>query len=117
MPRLKRMLTEPEFQQKAEGALQSLYSRLAGAADDYDFDVDMNGGALSVEFEDPRERFVVSPNSPVRQIWVSAHVQSFKFDWSEERAAFVLPATGESLADLMAAAIRKRIPGFTLDPD
>jgi CyaY protein len=109
------MLSETEFQQKADAALESLYARLADAADNFDFDVEMNAGALSVEFEDPRERFVVSPNSPVRQIWVSAHVQSFKFDWSEERAAFVLASTGESLEVLMAAAVRKRIPEFTFD--
>jgi len=108
------MLTEQEFQQKADAALESLYNRLA-AAGDFDFDVDMNAGALTVEFEDPRERFVVSPNSPVRQIWVSAHVQSFKFDWSEARAAFVLPSTGQPLEELMADAIRKRIPDFILD--
>ncbi len=109
------MLTEQEFQQKADAALESLYNRLASAAGDFDFDVDMNAGALTIEFEEPRERFVVSPNSPVRQIWVSAHVQSFKFDWSDARAAFILPASGQSLEDLMADAIRKRIPDFTLE--
>jgi CyaY protein len=109
------MLTEQEFQQKADAALESLYNRLATAAGDFDFDVDMNAGALSVEFEEPRERFVVSPNSPVRQIWVSAHVQSFKFDWSDPCAAFVLPSTGQTLEELMASAIQKRIPDFTLE--
>lgn len=109
------MLTEQEFQQKADHALESLYNRLAGASGEFDFDVDMNAGALSVEFEEPRERFVVSPNSPVRQIWVSAHVQSFKFDWSAERSAFVLPSTGQTLEELMADAIRKRIPEFSLE--
>jgi CyaY protein len=73
----------------------------------------MNAGALVIEFEDPRERFVVSPNSPVRQIWVSAHVQSFKLDWDETRGAFVHAAVGESLDELIASAIRKREPGFS----
>ncbi len=107
-------MEEADFQTKSGDALQNLYSALASAADDYDFDVDMNAGALTVEFEEPRERFVVSPNSPVRQIWVSAHVQSFKLDWNDSRRAFVLGATGQSLEELMADAIRKRIPEFTL---
>lgn len=107
-------MEEAEFQSKAGDALQNLYNALATAADDYDFDVDMNAGALTVEFEEPRERFVVSPNSPVRQIWVSAHVQSFKLDWNGARQAFVLAATSQSLEELMADAIRKRIPEFTL---
>jgi hypothetical protein len=42
----------------------------------------------------------------VRQIWVSAHVQSFKLDWDAGRAAFVLAGTGESLEELIAGAIR-----------
>jgi hypothetical protein len=56
----------------------------------------------------------VSPNSPVSQIWVSAHVQSFKLDWNAERAAFVLAATGESLEELIAGAIALRLPDFHL---
>jgi iron donor protein CyaY len=107
-------MEEPEFRQRADEALQSLYSRLAEAADHFDFDVEMNAGALRVDFEDPPDRFVVSPNAPVRQIWVSAHVQSFKLDWNAARGAFVLPASGESLEDLMAGAIRKHIPDFVL---
>ena len=105
------MLTDQEFQQHCDAALSDLYSKLAAASDKFDFDVDMNNGALTVEFEDPRERFVVSPNSPVKQIWVSAHVQSFKFDWNG--TAFVLPSA-QSLEQLMADAIRQRIPDFEL---
>lgn len=109
------MLTEQEFQLNADAALGALYSRLAEASGDFDFDVDMNGGALSVEFEEPRERFVVSPNSPVRQIWVSAHVQSFKFDWQPERSVFALSSSGQTLDELMSEAIRKRIPEFRME--
>ncbi len=65
----------------------------------------MNHGALSIEFEDPPGKFVVSPNAPVRQIWVSAQSKSFKLAWDPDREAFVLPATGESLDDLIAARV------------
>ncbi len=105
---------DQEFQHRAEAALTALYDQLGQASDEFDFDVEMNSGALTVEFDEPRERFVVSPNSPVRQIWVSAHVHSFKLDWDAPRAAFVLPATGQSLDDLIAGEIRQRLPGFHL---
>lgn len=108
------MLTDQEFQQRVDQTLETVFAKLAGASDDYDFDVDMNNGALTVEFEEPRERFVVSPNSPVKQIWVSAHVQSYKFDWKPEAGAFVLLDSGQTLEDLMVSAIQKRIPGFHL---
>lgn len=105
------MLTEQEFAQAAGDAIESLYRKLAAASDEYEFDVDMNAGALTIEFEEPRERFVVSPNSPVRQIWVSAHVKSYKLDWNG--SAFALE-DGRTLEQLIADAIRVRIPEFTL---
>lgn len=105
------MLTEQEFSQASGDAIESLYRKLAAASDEYEFDVDMNAGALSIEFEDPPERFVVSPNSPVRQIWVSAHVKSYKLGWNG--AAFVLD-DGRTLEQLIVDAIRVRIPEFTL---
>jgi len=108
------MLGDQEFQDKAEEAVKALYKTLARASEEYDFDVDIGFGALTVEFEEPRERFVVSPNAPVRQIWVSANVQSFKLDWDEGRGAFVLVGTGESLQELIARAIRQRLPEFQL---
>jgi len=108
------MLGDQEFQKRAEESISALYEKLGRAADDFDFDVEMNSGALTVELEEPRERFVVSPNAPVRQIWVSAHVQSFKLDWDAGRGAFVLAGTGESLEELIAGAIRQRLPEFHL---
>lgn len=102
-------MDDQEFSQKADQALGALYNKLAVAAGEREFDVDMNAGALSVEFEDTGERFVVSPNSPVRQVWVSAHATSFKLDWNPARQAFVLPSTGESLEQLMEAAIARRL--------
>lgn len=105
------MLTEPEFSRLAGDAIETLYRKLAERSDEYEFDVDLNGGALTIEFEEPRERFVVSPNAPVRQIWVSAHVKSYKLNWNG--SAFVLE-DGRTLEQLMTDAIRVRIPDFSL---
>ncbi|MEO8100344.1 MAG: iron donor protein CyaY [Acidobacteriota bacterium] len=102
-------MDDQEFQTRADTSLQDLYNRLARAAEDFDFEVDFNSGALAVEFEDPPAKFVVSPNSPVKQIWVSAHSKSFKLDWDAARATFVLPATAQSLAEMMADAVTKQI--------
>jgi hypothetical protein len=41
----------------------------------------------------------VSPNAPVRQIWVSAMSRSFKLAWDAERGAFALD--GEALPQLL----------------
>src|ERR1700691_2469880 len=98
------MVDEKEFRAHSEAALISLQRALERASDHHDFEVDSNAGALSIEFEDPPAKFVVSPNAPVRQIWVSARVQSFKLDWNEASTAFML-SDGRTLDQLIADVV------------
>src|ERR1017187_7931301 len=103
------MLDEAQFRNQSDEALTSLQRALEHASESHDFETDRNQGALSIEFEDPPARFVVSPNSPVRQIWVSAHSRSFKLDWDDARSAFVLRDTSQSLDELIASAIGQQL--------
>jgi iron donor protein CyaY len=102
-------MDDQEFKTRADRALDDLYRRLSASADEHDFEVDFNAGALAVEFESPPAKFVVSPNSPVRQIWVSAHSRSFKLDWDPARDTFVLPGSSQTLAELMGEAVGKQL--------
>ena len=102
-------MDEATFTKRAEEALNDLANRLEPAAEEYDFEVDFNAGVLAIEFEDPPAKFVVSPNSPVSQIWVSAHLKSFKLGWDDKRGMFVFAETGQSLVDLMGQAVGKQI--------
>jgi len=94
-------MDEQTFQREADKALSGLNQALIEAAEEFDLDCDFSAGALTISFDSPPARFVVSPNSPVRQIWVSANVKSYKFDWK----AFILPATSQTLNELVAEAI------------
>lgn len=95
-------ISETDFQQKAEQAILDLEQAYASLADDRDIDVEVQGGVLSVTFEEGEPgRFIVSPNSSVRQLWVSARVSSYKFDWSDEADGFVLAGTGEPLKQVL----------------
>lgn len=99
------MLDEQDFRRKADDTLEELNEVLLEVSDEHGFEVDFNAGAMTLEFEDPPAKFVVSPNTPPRQIWVSAHSKSFKLDWSDDAGTFVLPATGQSLKAVIAEAI------------
>jgi CyaY protein len=90
-----------EFRDRADDALQHLHRRLMIAVDRYGFEADFNAGALAIEFDEPPAKFVVSPNSPVSQIWVSALSKSFKLEWDPARDAFALPG-GPTLTELVA---------------
>ncbi|MEO7142837.1 MAG: iron donor protein CyaY [Bryobacteraceae bacterium] len=103
------MMDEQEFRNRADDALTGLYRKLAVASEEHDFEADFNSGALAIEFEEPPGKFVVSPNTPVRQIWVSAHSRSFKLDWSDARTAFVLAESGQTLNELIASAIGQQL--------
>ncbi len=102
------MLDEQQFKTRADQALHDLHHRLMHAGDDHGFESDTNSGALTIEFDDGT-RFVVSPNAPVRQIWVSALMRSFKLDWDDARGAFVYTETGASLQDLTAMVISQQL--------
>jgi CyaY protein len=93
------------FKRRADEALEDLSQSLIVAGENYGFDVDFQNGALTVEFEQPPARFVVSPNAPVFQIWVSALSKSFKLDWDDEEQTFIFPDTGESLHLLLSKVI------------
>src|SRR5216117_826889 len=103
------MMDEQDFKKRADDALTALHRALIGAADDFGFDVDFNSRALGVEFEDPPAKFVISPNTPVRQIWVSAHAKSYKLDWDIVENAFVRSESGDNLKDLVEKAISKQL--------
>ena len=93
-------LSEQEFRLQADRALEKLQRTLLSMADDEDFEVELQNGVLQVVFEDPSPaKFVVSPNAPVRQIWVSAMSRSYKLAWSPDASTFALD--GESLDALM----------------
>ena len=107
------MLDELQFRDRADEAIRSLQRALEQASDHHNFEVDNNQGALAIEFDDPPAKFIVSPNSPVRQIWVSARVQSFKLDWDEPSLSFVLPASdragSRTLQQLIAAVVSEQL--------
>jgi len=98
-------LTEQEFRVKSDEALESARRALVPLADSAGFEVDLQNGVLQVVFEEPKEtKFVVSPNAPVRQIWVSAMARSYKLSWATDRNAFALD--NETLPQLLERLAR-----------
>lgn len=106
-------MDENEFRRHAEAALDTLKQHLIEReeADDAGFEVEEQNGVLNVLFEEPPGKFVITPNTPIRQIWISALSTSFKLDWDQEETAFVLPRTGEALTPLVDRLIGEHLAG------
>ena len=103
-------MDEREFQRRCDTAFESLRRRLQEVGDEHGFEVEGGSGKLEVMFEDEDStRFVISPNTPVRQIWISALTTSFKLAWSDTAGTFVLDKTGETLAQLMGRLLSEQL--------
>jgi iron donor protein CyaY len=103
-------MDEHEFHARSDAALEALEQRLIALADEHGFDVEGGAQKLEVLFEEPEEtRFVISPNSPVRQIWISALSTSFKLGWSDDADAFVLEKTNETLDQVMSRLLSEQL--------
>jgi len=87
----------------AEAALDDLKKHLYAREEENEdaFEVEEQNGVLNVVFDEPAGKFVITPNAPVRQIWISALSTSFKLDWEPMTKAFILPRTGERLKPLV----------------
>jgi iron donor protein CyaY len=98
-------LSEQEFRVRSDEALERARRALLPLADEEGFEVELQNGVLNVVFEEPADaRFVVSPNAPVRQIWVSAMAKSYKLSWTEDASTFAL--NGETLPQLLERLTR-----------
>ena len=99
-------LSEQEFRVRSDEALEGARQALLPLADEQEFEVEFQNGVLNLVFEEPRDaKFVVSPNAPVRQIWVSAMARSYKLAWDADRGLFAL--NGEALTDLLTRLARE----------
>jgi iron donor protein CyaY len=103
-------MTDQEFRNRADSALETLRKRLQQLGDEYNFEVEGESGRLDLCFEEPEEtRFVISPNAPVRQIWISALTTSFKLGWSDAAQTFALVNSGETLAQVMSRILSQQL--------
>jgi iron donor protein CyaY len=103
-------LDEHDFQKKSGAAFEELKRRMLEAGDEHGFDVEGESGKLEVIFEEPAPaKFVISPNTPVREIWISALSTSFKLGWSEAKNGFVLEKTGEDIFEVMSRVISQQL--------
>ena len=111
------MIDEATFRRESDNALETLKQSLIAAEDnDGTFEFEDNNGVMNIIFENGSSKFVITPNTPIRQVWISALATSFKLEWSTAAGAFVLSKTGEALIPLTERLLREHLgdPSITL---
>jgi CyaY protein len=112
------MLDEPTFRRESDSSLESLKQSLIRAEEAVGgFETEEKNGVLNILFDDGSAKFVFTPNTPVRQVWISAQSTSFKLEWNDAAHAFTLPRTGEDLRSLTERLLREQLadPSLALD--
>ena len=103
-------LSEQEFRVKSDAALDAARHALLPLADQEGFEIELQNGVLNLVFEEPGDmKFVVSPNAPVRQMWVSAMARSYKLSWAPDKNTFALG--DETLTQLLERLARTFLEG------
>ncbi len=103
-------MDESTFRRVSDRALAALEQSFIRAEETIGgFESEVKNGVLNVLFDDGSAKFVFTPNTPVRQVWISAQSTSFKLEWNEGKEAFTLPKTGEDLRTLTERLLREQL--------
>ena len=108
-------MDEATFRRESDRALETLKQALIRAEEEGGFEAEEHNGVLNILFEDRPGKFVITPNTPIRQLWISAQSTSFKLDWSVEQHVFLLPKTGETLLRLIERLLREHLGNASIE--
>ncbi len=97
------------FSKNYDATIRDLESKLGDLIDDgADFDLDRRGDVLTIEFEDG-EKIVITPQSPMEQLWVSANYAGHRFKWSDAVAHWTNEKGGESIQSFLSNALSTKL--------
>ena len=109
------MIDEATFRRESDRALESLKQSVITAGDESGiFEYEDNNGVMNILFENESPKFVVTPNTPIRQVWISAQSTSYKLEYDETTTSFILPKTGEALKSLTQRLLREHLQDPTI---
>ena len=102
------MLDETTFRRHCDGAMEALKKRLIEREEEGGFEVEEQNGVLNIQFDDPPGKFVITPNTPPRQVWISPFHQ-LQTGLVGDCENFVLPKTGETLPEVIDRVIQEHL--------
>jgi iron donor protein CyaY len=101
------LLDEQVFRQTVTAVLKDLFRQL-DAVDSDDLDTRVSDGVLQVDFEGGGV-FVLSPQVPVRELWLSAMSRAWHFKFDPESGVWTERDTAEPLETVLTALFTKRL--------
>jgi CyaY protein len=97
------------FSHNYDATIRDLEQKLAAMIDaGSEFDFSRSGDVLTIEFEDG-EKIVITPQSPLEQLWISANYAGYRFNWSEEQSEWVQEKSGEPFEGFISSTVSKKL--------
>ena len=98
-----------EFSQHYDQTIRALEAKLSDLIDSgSDMDYDRAGDVLTIEFSDG-ERYVVTPNAPVQQLWLSANYSGQRYNWSDESEQWLNDKSATPFTDQLAELLSAKL--------
>jgi CyaY protein len=95
------------FSERYDTTIRDLESRLSVLIDNgAEFDLDRSGDVLTIEFDDG-EKFVITPQAPMEQLWVSANYAGHRFDWDGD--AWIHEKNGKELSTVLSRSMSEKL--------
>src|SRR3954466_65951 len=95
------------FSQRYDTTIDSLESKLSDLIDEgAEFDLERKGDVLNIEFEDG-EKIVITPQSPLEQLWISANYAGHRFNWQD--GEWTNEKGGSNLIAFLSEAISSKL--------
>ena len=96
-----------EFSKNYDATIRALDARLSDLIDSgLAFDLERKGDVLNVEFEDG-EKIVITPQSPLEQLWISANYAGHRFNWNGTE--WTHEKSGETLTSFLASLLSQKL--------
>ena len=97
------------FCSELDATIRDLEGKLGSLIDEgMEFDFTRSGDVLTIEFEDG-EKIVITPQSPMEQLWISANYAGHRFNWLQDRSEWTNEKSGESLKRFLSKTLTAKL--------
>jgi CyaY protein len=108
---LKRIMTESEFRNLADAAIETIQDAIDAIGADIDYEE--SGGVLTLTFNN-RSKIIFSKQPPVKQLWMAAKSGGFHFDYDEASECWVCDSGAHEELFVMLSRLASNQGGETL---
>ncbi len=98
-------MNDSQYHQLVDDALERIDQAMD--TDEFDIECDMNGGVLTLEFEN-RSQMVINKQEPLHQLWLATKFGGYHFEWQPQQQQWICNRSGVEFWSFLAESIEKQ---------